>query len=952
MARALLDQGMLHYRDRKFDSAYQKYDLALELFAKAGTVEQLADAYVWRGNTNYRLQNMNQAISDYHQAAEIYLTIYDSNHVALVRPYKGLSGAHYALGNAHDASHWQHLSHLITLEYYGEEDIQSAISYYNLGTEALNYGAYRRSLSYFLKALPIYLKEYSAGHERLSSLFVNMGIIYDKMGDVERAAEYYHKANEIDIGMHGEDYWLLAYNYLNLGKVYRQIDQDSIAADCFNTSVRIADANDLYEVLATGYYDLGLIEQKAGNYAAAEDLYQQAVMVLIEALGERHHQLNQYYGSLAEIELERGELSNAQKYLELAIEIVEETFSDKHPQIGEHFSALAKVAIARGNFSKAHKYIESGISSLYPAGSNWSIDSLEYANALNSGVLLQLILTRAAIFEHQQRTTGNPEDLLAALGMYETASEIIDYRRRSFVGEGSKELLQSSVVAIFERAIRLCIDLQQVTGNNRFLAMAFNFAEKNKSVILAEALGRQVEMSMKDVPPELLRGERDLTEKISYARTKLLNDPTSPELRRALDQLEFSYDSLVNHISQFYPHYFDLKYNLSVSAVDDVQSRLREDQALLSFFEGNSNWFVFRIDRDSAALHQVSKTELSNDELLTFREISSNPVLDFQADLAYHIYHQLIGVSVGDKSYQELIIVPDGILGHCPFDALLLQPGSSAANFLIYRFVISFSNSATLFCRGTAELHANAIDYAGFAPSYRANPSGGDLRDMLANLPHARDEVIAGAKIFNGKTFLDEEASEINFVSLDPKPAILHLAMHAWIDDQQPIYSRLIFSHSSDTLEDGNLNAYEIFDLDLGSQLTLLSACNTGYGMVRKGEGIMSLSRAFMYAGCSNIVMSLWQARDRPTTTIITSFLRKLKSGTPKNAALREAKLDYLEAADPFESHPANWASLVLVGDTEPIFLGGSNVWIYTLIGLALITFLIWRNWPARYPQS
>ena len=105
--------------------------------------------------------------------------------------------------------------------------------------------------------------------------------------------------------------------------------------------------------------------------------------------------------------------------------------------------------------------------------------------------------------------------------------------------------------------------------------------------------------------------------------------------------------------------------------------------------------------------------------------------------------------------------------------------------------------------------------------------------------------------------------------------------MHAFIDDSQPAYSRLAFfqNDNEDAENNGWLNTADIYNLDLNARLTVLSACNTGSGKLRKGEGVMSLARGFLYAGCPSIVMTLWEVEDNAGTKIMESFYKNLEKG-------------------------------------------------------------------------
>jgi CHAT domain-containing protein len=130
----------------------------------------------------------------------------------------------------------------------------------------------------------------------------------------------------------------------------------------------------------------------------------------------------------------------------------------------------------------------------------------------------------------------------------------------------------------------------------------------------------------------------------------------------------------------------------------------------------------------------------------------------------------------------------------------------------------------------------------------------------------------------------------------------------------------LIFSPTdTQTQEDGFLHAYELYDTRLNAELAVLSACNTGSGRVVKGEGVLSLSRAFKYAGCPNIAMSLWKADDNATHEIMIHFFKGLRTGMGKTEALRDAQLAYLAEHTGPQAHPYYWATFVMIGDDSPL---------------------------------
>ena len=161
--------------------------------------------------------------------------------------------------------------------------------------------------------------------------------------------------------------------------------------------------------------------------------------------------------------------------------------------------------------------------------------------------------------------------------------------------------------------------------------------------------------------------------------------------------------------------------------------------------------------------------------------------------------------------------------------------------------------------------------------------------------------------------------------------------------------SKLVFAASEDTTEDQDLHAWEIYNLQLAADLVVLSACETGTGKLVRGEGLMSLAQAFHYANCPSVVTSLWPVDDDATAILMEYFYKALSEGLPKDQALQQAKLQYLEQSDPAGRHPFYWSSFVLLGDQEPISTGffsfGNVLYILTalvvLVGLLVFYYIL-----------
>ncbi len=219
------------------------------------------------------------------------------------------------------------------------------------------------------------------------------------------------------------------------------------------------------------------------------------------------------------------------------------------------------------------------------------------------------------------------------------------------------------------------------------------------------------------------------------------------------------------------------------------------------------------------------------------------------------------------------------------------------------------------------------------------------LRGSLIPLQWAEKELSEISSIIPGEMYYQEDATESTFKQKVSEAGIIHLATHAIIDDDSPMHSKLVFTPDSSSDEDGFLNTYELYNMNLKANLVVLSACNTGYGKLVRGEGVMSLARGFTYAGCPSIVMSLWPVDDKSTYTLMKDFYLGITEGLKKDEALRQAKLNYIKNAKEPLASPFYWAGFTSLGNTEAIETRPVRSYIkWFVMAFFIITLFIFRK--------
>ena len=192
---------------------------------------------------------------------------------------------------------------------------------------------------------------------------------------------------------------------------------------------------------------------------------------------------------------------------------------------------------------------------------------------------------------------------------------------------------------------------------------------------------------------------------------------------------------------------------------------------------------------------------------------------------------------------------------------------------------------------------------------------GDPVTPNLPPLIHAREEVKAIASLFKTKAFVREEATESTFKSKAEQACIVHLAVHGEYNPHNPLFSTLHLT--GDNQNDGQLQVHEIYEqlnLNAATNLVVLSADNTKIGELSRGDEIVGLNRALLYAGTPTVISSLWNVDDAATGLLMKKFYTYLKEGMGKAEALQKAQ-SWLRKEYPEYSHPYFWAAFSLTGD-------------------------------------
>lgn len=574
--------------------------------------------------------------------------------------------------------------------------------------------------------------------------------------------------------------------------------------------------------------------------------------------------------------------------------------------------------------------------------------------------LFDALFKKAVFFEQWYRAQPKEAYLAAADAAYASTLSILRYIEKSYDTDDAKLFLKKKNGEVYQGALTVCMDLYRLHPGDHYLEQAFAISERNKaSVIIANLEQRNV----RHTPgiEGLLQKERNIKYNIARLNVKSEEAGGTDEAKAMAEEkarYEIELSGLQKQLEKN-DQYYRLKYDDASPGIGELQQQLGHRQALISFYstagppDTAASVHGTGTARTAGALHIFMLTRSS----FSYARVDSLPALrrdvedwltaltttgngrKFKGDaIGTRLYDRLIKPIQAALPHQtEWIIIPDGFLYFLPFESL---PAGTGSQTLLETTTISYQFSSRLLIDPVADGAADAspghsaspaadapLSVLAFAPfaSHGASFAGQATNAISPGAPDstrfsslpASGEEIAGLP---GLQYIDSGATRERFLKEINQYPIIHLATHAVSSVNNAANSFIAFYPRKKALAEDCLFLEELYGLDMNStRLVVISACETGQGELVSNEGVISLARAFAYAGAASTVSSLWKADDQSTSFILRKFYAYLQKGYTKPKALQQAKLDYL-ASDAINKSPAYWSHLVLFGNSQPLY--------------------------------
>ncbi|WP_424961724.1 CHAT domain-containing protein [Ekhidna sp.] len=798
------------------------------------------------------------------------------------------------------------------------ENILKAKALTFLGLSYLNLGRNDDALEVLLKAEGHFSNEDT---EAKASCLDALGLVYTNNENKQLAAQYLEQAFVIRRKLFGAQSIEAANSYNNLGRVF-------LTSDPLQALIYFNRAKGIYEEklgnssrrALRASLNIAFANMEQENYDDALAQLNEVKLIYDASYDEEHPNKAYIQSIIGRVHLEKEEYENALLNQKEALQMYISLFGEKHPDVANTYYLIGEIYKAKSEFKTSVEFYQRAIYANLPEQVYADIYDLpKLQNYFNADILLRTLQAKAiALGALHFEKSLNVRDIVGAIETYQKCDDLITIIRRKRLNEQDKLRLGQIAKEVYENGIQLSLILSDQSFNRKkHLQTAFDFCERSKSSVLLEAITESKAKKFAGIPEEQILLEDSLKDEISFLEQQLAQQENADnqEMKDLLFTYQNAYRTFISNLENQYPEYYKLKYDHSIATIASVQQHLHENAALLSYFLGEEDIYLFIITQKKVEAIRKQKGDNFNKYTTGLRNaIKYNSKSTF-FKAAKNLHALLIPRLKSD--IQELVILPDGILGTLPFETFVNPDDEtetfSDAGFLIRDYHISYDYSATLFNERKADNEQIDPEILLIAP---VNFDENEVR--MSALPGSEKEIDEIRYLFMGsncetKVCIGTEASEFNFKKENlGKFRYLHFATHGFVNESEPALSRIFLKPGNE--EDGSLYTGEIYNLNIDADLVTLSACETGLGKVAKGEGIVGLSRALQYAGANNIIVSLWQVADASTAQMMIEFYRYNLHNEHHgyNTALRQAKLSLLDSEE--YARPYYWAPFILVG--------------------------------------
>ncbi len=901
-----------------------------------------------------------KAIKNYQKSLEISERFLDKNHIHIGTIDNSLGMMFSENRDFIKAEKYFYKGLKIYKAWFDKDDIEMATFYNNFGTLYKEMREYSKAEKYFKKAIIIEEKHQS---DEVVDTYDNLGLCYQKMRKYKLALNYHKKALKRRKKL-GEEQ--IAIGYSVLGLYYQDLEDNLKALDYHKKALEIREKRlGKYHIdTSETYHNLGAVYEALKDYKRALEFYKNALEVNEKLLDKNDTDIAIVCNNIASVYNEEGNYTEAEKYISKSIEIKESVLKKDDIELAISYNNRGFILESMKRYNKAFRDYNRSIN-IYI--SNLTEKSLEVAIGYNNmaslfsakkdynrsllyldktkDILNNLIISREnSIFSTLYNNFGL---IYEYLGDYKRAynSNILSFsiflnnRDKNFLTLDSNQKSQylnsfgnridnllNSAYLYMPNSKNIDAIKRDIFGSwLKFKGTIFENSNILSSIENNSKSDTKIKKSIKELKKLTIRldnlDNRDIKPK-NYQETK-------EKIKEQIHNIEVN-------LSKESPRF---KEQLNLKNIDykEIAKNLKPNQLYIDFAKGEDNYYIFTLDNNNVILERVDKDNIDSN-ITEFLKINKNIAQNINnhklieklkpktQKILSNLYNLLI---TKDINKSELIISPDGYLNFLPFEALF-----NGKKYLIEDYTIKYISSGREFIRQSKRKYGkNSSKVVVFgSPDYeygleedekpKDKTKGGLISTLegindFESLDSSKEIEIIKKYYSNIEIYTNKKATVENLMRI-VSPKILHISTHGFFFNDKTILnpmrrSALALTSANDAMFQSNLRgiatALKLSNMELyGTELVVLSACETGLGTPQNAEGVIGLPKAFIQAGAKNVIMSLWSVSERQTALLMEKFYTNVANGKEYALALRDAKLEMIE------KHPYYWSAFIISG--------------------------------------
>jgi len=910
IANSYNNVGLLYYDVKEYVKALTYHQKALRIREKRLGIENAltATSYDNIGLIYHDTGEYTQALALYQKALRIREKVLDKNDFYLTYSYNNLGSFYQDIGDYVQALMFYKKSLVIKQEKLGTNNVSVALGYNNLGLLYQDMGDYLNALEYYQKSLAICE---SLNNTDAAQTYNNIGSLYQLLGNYNEALTYYQKSLAIREAVFGVENLDTAESYNNLASLYQEMKNYPLAKEFYEKSLTIREQKlgHNHISVAQSYNNMGLVEKLLRDYAESLKYYHNALSIALES-SQNVSSITQIYNNLASLYQDSTKYDKAKEYYEKALAIRKKILGENHILTSVAHNNLGLLYFDMKANDKAYYHLNKSLDIfLRNRDNNFNLLSMvqnkEQYLKVNSYKMDFLLQVSNSYLQEQVHRNHRVKTLKRL------TTNWLNYKGSVFDSENSISTLYNMT-----KNKELKEQIETFYTHQRILAMLYQNIPNNH-----EKWQEDIEIAKKNMALQT----REIAKKsTAFKEEEGLKFISYKEIIESLQDDELYLDFAK---AGDYYYIFALDSQEQIEFVQIDKNSTKKIDMLIKDFKNE-------IGKISDKLNKVKVEELK-----IVRKMIKESTSNSQKRLAQ--LHRLIIEPIKEilQGKKSLIISPDGALRLLPFEALY---DKEEKKYLIQNKEICYIPSGKEFVRlhkyikSRVAINHKTVIFA--HPNFESKESG-SYHEQLAlirgtneniirpffttlysELNGTREEAKAIAKIMeNNITFEWNRANETNLLRVT-QPKILHIATHGFFINAPNIPNPMLKSgivlsginHSARHKKGyGSVTALKLSGLNLrGTDLVVLSACETGVVDSNSTDSISGLGKAFIQAGAKDVVMSLWSVDDNATKELMIDFYRGIKKHSNYSRALREAKVKMIDGG----RHPFYWGGFVLNG--------------------------------------